>query len=92
LFAEARIEAKKIDEEFATTGKLRGPLHGVPTSFKDQCESICWAGLVTALKILSVDITGIDSSIGFTQWTNKPATSDAHVTPLGSSSFLLGSR
>lgn len=39
LFAEAREEARALDEEFASTGSIRGPLHGVPVSFKDQCES-----------------------------------------------------
>jgi hypothetical protein len=37
LFEDARKQAKELDEEFGRTGKLRGPLHGVPMSFKDQC-------------------------------------------------------
>jgi amidase len=61
-FAEARLEARQLDEEFAKTGKLRGPLHGVPVSFKDQ-----------------FDISGLDTTIGFTQWANKVATADAHL-------------
>ncbi|KAI0731186.1 amidase signature enzyme [Earliella scabrosa] len=35
LFCEARAQAKALDAEFASTGRLRGPLHGVPVSFKD---------------------------------------------------------
>ncbi|EGO24971.1 hypothetical protein SERLADRAFT_370184 [Serpula lacrymans var. lacrymans S7.9] len=62
LFEEARKEAWAIDKEFATTGLLRGPLHGVPVSFKDQYS-----------------ITGYDSTIGFTQWANKPREKDAFV-------------
>ncbi|KAI0091703.1 amidase signature enzyme [Irpex rosettiformis] len=32
---EARGEAQKLDMHFQTTGELKGPLHGVPISFKD---------------------------------------------------------
>nr|VWO94633.1 Indoleacetamide hydrolase (IAH) (EC (Indole-3-acetamide hydrolase) [Ganoderma boninense] len=35
FFREARAQAKALDAEFATTGRIRGPLHGVPVSFKD---------------------------------------------------------
>ncbi|KAG8212908.1 amidase signature domain-containing protein [Butyriboletus roseoflavus] len=38
LFEDAKKQAKELDEEFTRTGKLRGPLHGVPMSFKDQYE------------------------------------------------------
>jgi hypothetical protein len=37
MFATALIQARKLDEDFARTGKLRGSLHGVPVSLKDQC-------------------------------------------------------
>ncbi|KAN0132779.1 Amidase signature domain containing protein [Lactarius tabidus] len=36
LFEEAREEARKLDAEFAKTGELQGPLHGVPISVKDM--------------------------------------------------------
>ncbi|OBZ73562.1 putative amidase PB8B6.03 [Grifola frondosa] len=38
LFAEAREDANSLDREFAATHTLRGPLHGVPVSFKDQYD------------------------------------------------------
>ncbi|KAI8996557.1 amidase signature enzyme [Trametes punicea] len=38
LFAEARAQAKALDLEFAQTGKIRGPLHGVPVTFKDNFD------------------------------------------------------
>ncbi|KAH7920402.1 amidase signature enzyme [Leucogyrophana mollusca] len=38
LFEDARMQARALDEEFAATQHLRGPLHGVPVSFKDQYE------------------------------------------------------
>ena len=38
MFTTALEEAKQLDEEYKATGKLRGPLHGVPISFKDQFE------------------------------------------------------
>ncbi|KAG0699240.1 amidase signature domain-containing protein [Suillus ampliporus] len=38
LFEDARKQAKELDTEFASTQQVRGPLHGVPVSFKDQYE------------------------------------------------------
>ncbi|OCH93682.1 amidase signature enzyme [Obba rivulosa] len=35
MFEAARQTAQELDAEFAATKKLRGPLHGVPISFKD---------------------------------------------------------
>lgn len=37
-------EADRLDQEFARTGKLTGPLHGVPVVVKDQAET---AGITT---------------------------------------------
>jgi Asp-tRNA(Asn)/Glu-tRNA(Gln) amidotransferase A subunit family amidase len=59
---------------------LKGPLHGVPFSFKDMCAL---AGIfLYQLHLMrgEVNITGVDSSIGFTQWTNKPSETDAGVS------------
>lgn len=36
LFKDAIEQAKALDREFKTTGKLKGPLHGVPVTVKDQ--------------------------------------------------------
>ena len=30
IFADARARAKDLDAEFSSTGKIKGPLHGVP--------------------------------------------------------------
>ncbi|KAG0647462.1 Acetamidase [Hyphodiscus hymeniophilus] len=38
MFEEALATAKTLDEEFSRTGKLKGPLHGVPISLKDNFE------------------------------------------------------
>ncbi|CAE6428148.1 unnamed protein product [Rhizoctonia solani] len=38
LFNSALKAAKELDDYFARTGKLRGPFHGVPMTFKDQYE------------------------------------------------------
>ncbi|KAI0258706.1 amidase signature domain-containing protein [Gloeopeniophorella convolvens] len=62
FFEQAREEARKLDAEFAETGKLRGVLHGVPVSVKDQ-----------------FNVAGFDSTIGYTQWANKPAESDSII-------------
>jgi hypothetical protein len=32
MFGWGRTQAKTLDDEFATTGKIHGPLHGVPVS------------------------------------------------------------
>ncbi|CAE6381691.1 unnamed protein product [Rhizoctonia solani] len=36
LFESALKTAKELDDHFDQTGQLRGPLHGVPLTFKDQ--------------------------------------------------------
>ncbi|KAI5121616.1 hypothetical protein M0805_001147 [Coniferiporia weirii] len=38
LFEQALNEAAELDSEFLSSKRLRGPLHGVPVSFKDQFE------------------------------------------------------
>ncbi|KAI0481278.1 acetamidase [Xylariaceae sp. FL0804] len=38
MYPEALEHARSLDREFGETGKLRGPLHGVPFSVKDQCR------------------------------------------------------
>jgi hypothetical protein len=40
MFEPARQHARALDAEFAERGQLRGPLHGVPMTVKDQCESL----------------------------------------------------
>lgn len=65
MLGPARQRAKELDEEFAVTKKLKGPLHGVPISIKEQFE-----------------ITGYDTSVGFSQWANKPATKNADIVNL----------
>jgi amidase len=37
---DALETAKKLDVEFARTGKLAGPLHGIPIAIKDQFDTI----------------------------------------------------
>lgn len=36
LFEDAIEQAKALDREFEATGKLKGPLHGLPVTVKDQ--------------------------------------------------------
>ena len=38
LFADALKTAEELDAHFAATNELKGPLHGVPISFKDLSE------------------------------------------------------
>lgn len=37
LFEQAMKDAALLDAEFAATKRVKGPLHGVPMTFKDCC-------------------------------------------------------
>ncbi|OJD18947.1 hypothetical protein AJ78_01059 [Emergomyces pasteurianus Ep9510] len=39
-YQDACAEAEKLDRYFQETGKIQGPLHGLPISVKDQCRMI----------------------------------------------------
>lgn len=36
MFEEALEQARQLDAEFQATGKLKGPLHGIAVTVKDQ--------------------------------------------------------
>lgn len=47
IFVErALARAKELDERLKATGKVAGPLHGLPISLKDQ---LCIEGLETTM-------------------------------------------
>ena len=85
LFEEARKEARALDDYFNEHKQLKGPLHGVPCSFKDACELIsdrqCLDRSTHATP--QDDISGYDSCMGHTSLANKPAASDAEVRARG---------
>ncbi|KAF8852416.1 amidase [Acephala macrosclerotiorum] len=64
-FDEALSRAKGLDEYFNREGKVIGPLHGLPISFKDQFH-----------------LKGVDTSVGYIAWCNKPATQDSTLVEL----------
>lgn len=80
LFEDAKKQATELDEEFSRTGKLRGPLHGVPMSFKDQCTHLYGVQYVDMLNVCADEIVGYDTTLGFTHWANKPSIKDAFVS------------
>lgn len=80
LFEDAKKQAKELDDEFSRTGRLRGPLHGVPMSFKDQCMYIHGIWCIHILNVCADEIAGYDTTIGFTHWANNPSTRDAFVS------------
>lgn len=65
MFPQALEAAKKLDAQFAATGKPTGPLHGLPVSLKDN-----------------FNVTGKDSTLGFSFWVNQPATHDSVMAEL----------
>ncbi|KAF9453524.1 amidase signature enzyme [Macrolepiota fuliginosa MF-IS2] len=65
MFDSARERAKALDIEFVSSGNVKGPLHGVPVSIKEQFE-----------------ITGFDTSVGFTRWANNPAKINADIVDI----------
>ncbi|KAJ7180656.1 amidase signature domain-containing protein [Mycena filopes] len=80
LFVEARQQALELDAEFASTGKLRGPLHGVPLSVKDPYHIA-----VSATKLFlyfSAQSSALDSSMGYSRLIQKPAGRDADSVAL----------
>jgi hypothetical protein len=111
FFPRARERAAELDAEFSATGKLRGPLHGVPVSsasslpdFKNSQllrrlvlrinASILFFDTIPCAHLDLVDIEGVDSTIGFSQWSHKPAAQNADVRvlrPLYKTSFLTHS-
>lgn len=50
LFTDAKQRALELDEHYAKTGKIVGPLHGLPISLKDQFRI---AGVDTSLGYVS---------------------------------------
>lgn len=36
MFEDALNQARELDREFKETGKVKGPLHGIPVTLKDQ--------------------------------------------------------
>ena len=58
LYPAARARAEKLDQHLASTGKVTGPLHGLPISVKDQCrmtgtETTC--GFISNLGVLDTE-------------------------------------
>ena len=83
MFTTALEEAKQLDQEFKATGQLRGPLHGVPVSFKDQFEiagkdaSIGFSRSVASHSRQVAVLTLLISS-----WCHSPCKDDAALVKL----------
>lgn len=63
MFEDAVREAESLDADFAITGKLKGSLHGLPVSFKDQ--------RATSFKVLTcveINITRRYQGIRYHHW------------------------
>lgn len=82
FFHQARAEAKALDAEFASTRSVRGPLHGVPVSFKDICEWLLrpMFDFRRMTRSSSPDnVEGFDTTMGFSSLAHKPSFEDAKV-------------
>jgi Asp-tRNA(Asn)/Glu-tRNA(Gln) amidotransferase A subunit family amidase len=60
-------EAEELDRQFSKTHVLKGPLHGVPVTFKDLC-AYARAQVAPKADSSSVNIAGYDSTVGFTTY------------------------
>jgi amidase len=83
VFIERAIDrAKVLDEHLKTTGKVVGPLHGLPISLKDQIQIkgfeatlgyVSWIGKYATRNAVLVDILEEAGAILFVK-TNVPQT------------------
>ncbi|KAJ6547162.1 amidase [Mycena capillaripes] len=64
LFAEALKQAQDLDNEFALTKKLRGPLHGVPISIKGVDSSMGFSALVQKPASSDADVVALLKAAG----------------------------
>ena len=70
MFLEARAAAKSLDVEFNRTGKLKGPLHGVPISLKDnfgvagKAGSVGFVGWANDLATADCSIVALLKNLG----------------------------
>ncbi|KAJ6488681.1 amidase [Mycena vitilis] len=64
LFVEALKQARDLDAEFASTQKLRGPLHGVPISIKGFDSSMGFSRLLQKPASSDADIVALLKSAG----------------------------
>ncbi|EAA63825.1 hypothetical protein AN1512.2 [Aspergillus nidulans FGSC A4] len=80
FFDRALQRAKFLDEEFERTGKVTGPLHGVPVSIKDRFDvegfdtTIGWVGLANKPAAKSDSVVQLLESMGAVLYvkTNVP--------------------
>lgn len=81
LFVEALERAKQLDEHLARTGKVVGPLHGIPISIKDAFDikgydtSIGWTALAFQPAKSSAPVVELIEKLGGVLYckTNVPA-------------------
>ncbi|KAK7064026.1 amidase domain-containing protein [Favolaschia claudopus] len=73
---QALARAKVLDDHLAQTGKVIGPLHGLPISLKDQISIkgyVSWIGKVAEKNAVLVDILESLGAVPFVK-TNVPQT------------------
>jgi hypothetical protein len=98
-FDSALQRAAELDAEFEQTGKLRGPLHGVPFSLKGESvraggdDAVC--STPCALCVLMHDthtdcyhLEGTHLTIGFSSWLKNGRSTEVRVRAPSSSSRL----
>ena len=64
FFDEAREDARRLDADFAETGRLKGPLHGVPISLKDLCALKFRPRFPVSIPLFSFSLCGQHTQFG----------------------------
>ena len=84
LFADALECAKELDDYFSSTGKLKGPLHGIPMSVKDNCANFFSFNAPNRSELGHEldDVKGYDTSNGSSRRCNHPRARDSDVRHL----------
>jgi amidase len=77
-FDGALAQAKALDVRFKQTGKVVGPLHGLPISIKVLSSSILPPFLITlTLSQDHIDVVNTKWTLGYVCWRKNVSTSDA---------------
>jgi Asp-tRNA(Asn)/Glu-tRNA(Gln) amidotransferase A subunit family amidase len=70
-FEEALAEAERLDKHMKQTGKVIGPLHGIPFSVK-----VCKEWQLKLIEQDQFDVKGLDTTMGYCAWEGRTGEDD----------------